>query len=139
MEPVVYLAAVLVVGALAQWFAWAIRVPSILVLLVLGFLGGIYFPIGQLSDGIAAIMKCTPVIYGTALFRSEMTAIVLADTFQGIPAEVVTEFSRIMGIELMIGDHALTAPQELLILLTCGIVFLIWGAAAVRFSKKADR
>ena len=105
----------------------------------MGFLGGIYFPIGQLSDGIAAIMKCTPVIYGTALFRSEMTAIVLADTFQGIPAEVVTEFSRIMGIELMIGDHALTAPQELLILLTCGIVFLIWGAAAVRFSKKADR
>ena len=106
---------------------------------LVGFLGGIYFPIGQLSDGIAAIMKCTPVIYGTALFRSEMTAIVLADTFQGIPAEVVTEFSRIMGIELMIGDHALTAPQELLILLTCGIVFLIWGAAAVRFSKKADR
>lgn len=84
-------------------------------------------------------MKCTPVIYGTALFRSEMTAIILADTFEGIPAEVVTEFSRIMGIELMIGDHALTVPQELIILLTCGIVFLICGAATVRFSKKADR
>lgn len=40
MEPVVYLGAVLVVAALAQWLAWALRIPSILVLLILGFLGG---------------------------------------------------------------------------------------------------
>lgn len=106
---------------------------------LVGFLGGIYFPIGQLADSIAAIMKCTPVIYGTALFRSEMTAVILTDTFEGIPSEVVAEFSRVMGIDLTIGDHALTVPQELLILLVCGVVFLICGAAAVRFSKKADR
>lgn len=106
---------------------------------LVGFLGGIYFPIGQLADAIAVIMKCTPVIYGTALFRSEMTAVVLADTFEGIPNEVVAEFSRVMGIDLTVGDHVLTIPQELLILLFCGIVFLICGAAAVRFSKKADR
>mgnify|MGYP001002423415 CR=1 FL=1 len=42
MEPVVYLGAVLVVGALAQWLAWAVKVPSILVLLIVGFLGGLY-------------------------------------------------------------------------------------------------
>lgn len=106
---------------------------------LVGFLGGIYFPIGQLSDGIAAMMKCTPVIYGTALFRSEMTAAALDATFEGIPAEVVTEFNKVMGIELTIGDTVLTAPQELGILLVCGGVFLLCGAAAVRFSKKADR
>lgn len=106
---------------------------------LVGFLGGIYFPIGQLSDGIAAMMKCTPVIYGTALFRSEMTAAALDATFEGIPAEVVTEFNKVMGIELTIGDTELTAPQELGILLVCGGVFLLCGAAAVRFSKKADR
>lgn len=41
MEPVVYLGAVLVVAALGQWFAWAVKVPSILVLLILGFVGGL--------------------------------------------------------------------------------------------------
>lgn len=106
---------------------------------LVGFLGGIYFPIGQLTDGIAAMMKCTPVIYGTGLFRSEMTAVILGDTFEGIPAEVVTEFNRVMGIELAIGDHVLSISEQLAILLICGVVFLAAGAAVVRFSKKADR
>lgn len=106
---------------------------------LVGFLGGIYFPIGQLSGSIATMMKCTPVIYGAALFRSEMTAAALDATFDGIPAEVVTEFNKVMGIELTMGDAVLTAPQELGILLVCGGVFLLCGAAAVRFSKKADR
>ncbi len=42
MQPVVYLGIVLVVSALAQWLAWRIRVPSILVLLIVGFAGGLY-------------------------------------------------------------------------------------------------
>lgn len=40
MEPVVYFGAVLGAAVLAQWLAWAIRIPSILVLLVVGFAGG---------------------------------------------------------------------------------------------------
>lgn len=106
---------------------------------LVGFLGGIYFPIGQLSDGIAMMMKCTPVIYGAALFRSEMTAAVLEQTFADIPAEVVTEFNRVMGIELSVADHTLSTSTELAVLLISGAVFLIAGAAAVRFSKKSDR
>lgn len=106
---------------------------------LVGFLGGIYFPIGQLADSISAMMKCTPVIYGAALFRSEMTAVILNQTFEGIPEEVVTEFNRVMGNELTIGDHVLGAPEELAVLLISGTVFLIAGAAVVRFSKKSDR
>ncbi len=106
---------------------------------MVGFLGGIYLPIGQLADGIAAIMKCTPVIYGTALFRQEMTAAITETTFEGIPAPVVTEFERIMGTELTIGNHVLTGTEELIILLASGALFLIGGALAVRFSKKSDR
>lgn len=106
---------------------------------LVGFLGGIYFPIGQLSDGIAGMMKCTPVIYGAALFRKEMTASVVAPTFEGIPSQVVTEFNRVMGIELTVGDHVLNAPAELAVLLISGAVFLLAGAAVVRFSKKTDR
>ena len=106
---------------------------------LVGFLGGIYFPIGQLSDTIAGIVKCTPVIYGAALFRSEMTAVIQEETFDGIPAEVVTEFNQVMGSELTIGDHVMSVPEELAVLLVCGTVFLIAGAVVVRFSKKSDR
>ena len=106
---------------------------------LVGFLGGIYFPIGQLAGPVAAITKCTPVIYGAALFRREMTAGILADTFSGLPGEVVTEFSRVMGIELTLGGTALSAGQELAILLVCGGAFLLCGAAVVRFGKRSDR
>ncbi|MBQ7346290.1 MAG: ABC transporter permease [Oscillospiraceae bacterium] len=106
---------------------------------LVGFLGGIYFPIGALSEPIAAIMKCTPVIYGTALFRGEMTRAITAQTFEGIPAPVVAQFQQVMGVELTIGDLTLTAAHEIGILLICGMVFLAAGAAVVRFSKKTDR
>lgn len=106
---------------------------------LVGFLGGIYLPIGEVADGIAVVVKCLPVIYGTALFRSEMTAAVTKTTFEGIPEEVVTEFEQIMGTQLTVGDHVLTAGQEIGVLLVCGTVFLIAGALVVRFSKKADR
>ena len=41
LDPASYVAGVLAVAAVAQWLAWKLRVPSILVLLVVGFLGGL--------------------------------------------------------------------------------------------------
>ena len=79
------------------------------------------------------------MIHGAALFRREMTATILTDTFAGIPAEVVAEVNQVMGMELTIADHVLTSPEELAILLISGAVFLIAGAAVIRFGKKADR
>ncbi len=106
---------------------------------LVGFLGGIYFPIGGMSNGIAAIMKCTPVIYGASMFRTEMLAQIQAEAFAGLPAGFADEFNEVMGNSLSIGGHTLTVAQELCILLCCGVAFLIAGAAAVRFSKKSDR
>ena len=37
MTPIAYLALVLALGILAQWLAWRIRIPSILILLAFGF------------------------------------------------------------------------------------------------------
>lgn len=40
---------------------------------LVGFLGSIYIPIGALSESIGNIMKCTPIIYGSAMFKSVFT------------------------------------------------------------------
>lgn len=103
---------------------------------LVGFLGGIYMPVGEVSDSIAGIMKCTPVLYGTAMFRKEMTAQITKTTFEGIPSQVVEEMERVMGTQLQIGDRTLTAAHELGILLLCGIIFLLTAVLAIRFSKK---
>ena len=106
---------------------------------LVGFLGGIYFPVGQLSAPIAAVMKCTPVLYGAALFREEMTREILGETFRGIPAEAVEEFREIMGISLSVQGHKLSGWEEIAVLLVCGVLFLAGGAAVVKFGKRSDR
>lgn len=106
---------------------------------LVGFLGGIYIPIGALSEGIGNLMKCTPVIYGTAMFRKIMTEDILAKTFTDIPTEYITEYKEVMGIELMVADNTMTIPEEIGILSMFGIVFFVIGICVLKYSKKTDR
>lgn len=106
---------------------------------LVGFLGGIYLPIGTLSDGIAAMMKCTPIIYGTAAFREVMTKSVLEQTFAGVPELITEEYREAMGICLSVGDYTMKMRDEWLILISCGIIFLLVGIGMLKYSKKTDR
>lgn len=106
---------------------------------LVGFLGGIYIPIGSLADSISGLMKCTPIIYGTSMFRKVMTKSILDSTFGGLPMEVVDEYREIMGIQLTVADYTLTLRDECLILLACGIIFLVIGMCMLKYEKKTDR
>lgn len=72
MEPVVYLGAVLVVAALGQWFAWAIKVPSILALLVLGFAGGLVVSPDEVL-GRDVLFAGVSLAVGIILFEGSMS------------------------------------------------------------------
>lgn len=106
---------------------------------LVGFFGGIYIPIGGLSDAVNVVMKCTPVIYGASMFRKVMTETVLGNTFDGIPLEVVEEYRLNMGIDLEIGSKAVSLAEAWWILLACGIMFLTFGALVLWKSRKTDR
>lgn len=106
---------------------------------LVGFLGGIYIPIGSLADSISGVLKCTPIIYGTSMFREVMTKSILDSTFEGIPVEAVNEYREIMGIQLRVADYTLTVRDEWLILLACGIIFLVIGMCMLKYEKKLDR
>ena len=106
---------------------------------LVGFLGGIYIPIGGLSDSVGAMMKCTPVIYGTAMFRSIMTEDIIEKTFEGLPEELHTVYREEMGITLTVFDRSIGITEEWLLLLICGILFLSLGVCMLKYSKKTDR
>ena len=82
---------------------------------------------------------CTPIIYGSAMFRSVMCKSVLQDTFQGISSDIVDVYREEMGIDITVFDHLLSVTDEWIILLVCGIMCLIIGALMLRYSKKSDR
>ena len=106
---------------------------------LVGFLGGIYIPIGALSETIGNLMKCTPVIYGTSMFRSIMTKEIAEKTFSGIPEEVVEEYNLTTGIHLELFDKTVGITAEWIGLLLCGIVLLIAGTMILKYGRKADR
>lgn len=106
---------------------------------LVGFLGGIYTPVGTLSDTVEAVMKCTPVIYSSSMFRKIMTESVLEETFHTVPQEVVQEYRRVMGIDLIVFDRDLSIMSEWLILFACGMVFLMLGLLVFWKSRKTDR
>ena len=106
---------------------------------LVGFLGGIYIPIGAFSEGIGTLMKCTPVIYGTAMLREIMPADILAKKFTDIPTEFVTEYKEVMGIRLLVSDNAMSTTQEMILLFVFGILFLLVGICVLKYSKKTDR
>lgn len=106
---------------------------------LVGFLGGIYIPLGALSETIVNIMKCTPVIYGTAMFRSVMTKKIMDETFSDIPGEVAAEYRDIMGIDLNVFDSVMGIMEEWMVLFLCGIIFLVIGIAMLKYGRKTDR
>ena len=106
---------------------------------LVGFLGGIYIPIGSLDKSIGAIMKCTPVIYGTSMFRSIMTKSVSETTFWGVPEEMLEEYRIVTGIHLKIFDRTIGITEEWIGLFLCGIVLMIVGIFVLKYGRKADR
>ncbi len=106
---------------------------------LVGFLGGIYLPIGSLADSIATVLKCTPILYGTIMFRKIMTEQASDVCFENAPAEMAEEYSDVMGITLEAFGNNVTITGCLTILMICGIVFLLIGAAVTKYSGRKDR
>lgn len=106
---------------------------------LVGFLGAIYIPIGSLSDSIQSLLKCTPIIYSTALFRKIMLESILKHTFDGIPNNVTRQYREAMGIDITIFDHSVSGFEIGIVLLFIGIAFVGIDVSILKYSKKVDR
>ncbi len=106
---------------------------------LVGFLGGIYLPIGSLADSIAMVLKCTPIFYGTVMFRQLMTERAAETCFAGAPEEMRESYCEAVGVTLKLGSHTVGIGTCLGILLACGMVFLLLGAAVTKYGRHRDR
>ena len=104
-----------------------------------GFLGGIYFPLGSMSDTMQKVVKCFPFIYGTSLFRKVMLMPIENTLFEGAPEVIRTEVDKAMGMDLFIGETQLSQPEKVVILIGVGVVFIIISTILLSISKKKDR
>lgn len=104
-----------------------------------GFLGGIYFPLGSMSEAMQATVKFFPFIYGTSLFRKVMLNPIESELFGGAPEIIRTEVDKVMGMDLFLGNNQLSEPGKVGILISVGLVFIIVSTFYLTFSKRKDR
>ena len=103
----------------------AFATASTIIGTLIGFLTGIYLPIGQLPESVQWIVKCFPVSHGAVLFRQVMMEAPLATSFNGAPTQVVSEFENMVGVTLQFGDTTVTPLTSLIVLLATAVVFYV--------------
>ena len=104
-----------------------------------GFLGGIYFPLGSMSEAMQKTVKCFPFIYGTSLFRKVMLNPLEKSFFDGTPEIIRSEVDKAMGMDLFLGNVQLSEGSKAGILVAVGVVFIVLSTMCLSLGKKKDR
>lgn len=101
---------------------------------LIGFLTGIYLPIGSYPEAVQWLVKLFPVSHGALIFRNIMMKPVMEKAFEGAPAYVVKEIKEKLGIIYMFGDKEITVAFSMGIMAAVAVIF--FGAACISLSRK---
>lgn len=112
----------------------AFSTASTIIGTIIGFLTGIYLPIGQLPESVQVVVKVFPPSHSAALFRQIMMADPIAASFSGLPQEAETGFKTLMGVTYNFGDTNVTPLMSILILIGTGILF--FALSIIKISRK---
>lgn len=101
---------------------------------LIGFITGIYLPIGVLPSSVQWVIKCFPVSHGAALFRQVMMSESLATSFAGAPSNMVDSFKENFGVVLNYGNTTASSLTSVLVLVITAFVF--YALAIANLSRK---
>ena len=101
---------------------------------LLGFLTGIYVPIGSLPSSVQTVIKLFPPTHAGVLFRQIMMDTLLKDTFGNLAPEILNDFTTTLGITISFGDQQLSWLVSLIVLIVTTIVF--YALALVNVNRK---
>jgi len=98
---------------------------STLVGTFIGFLGGIYIPIGVLDKSVQNVMNVLPTAHAVTIIRRVYMERAINHVFEGVPDEAYQGYADAFGININIGDFTMTSPQMLLSMVTFMLVFYV--------------
>lgn len=96
---------------------------------LVGFLAGIYLPLGMLPDKVQTVLKCFPLIYGCSFLREAFTGEIITNTFTNCPPELVNGYKEYMGMTILYDGNVVSNGFKVLFLVICGIIFI--GVSAI--------
>ncbi len=103
---------------------------------LIGFITGIYLPIGNLPAGVQWIVKLFPPSHAAALLRQVMMEKPMASAFDGAPAEELQKTKEMLGVVFKFGSYEVTPLISMAILLACGALFFLLSMHSISRKKR---
>jgi len=103
---------------------------------LIGFLTGIYIPIGSLPSGVQTAIKIFPISHAAALFRQIMMEAPVSTAFANAPVQAITGFKQTMGVVFYFGSTELSPFTNILVLVATGVVFYVLAVIKISVKKK---
>ena len=103
---------------------------------LIGFLTGIYIPVGALPDSVQWAIKMFPISHAAALFRQVFMDVPMKESFANAPAALFKDFKLTLGVVFSAGDGYISVPIHLLVLAGSFVLFLL--LAIWRFRQKKN-
>ena len=103
---------------------------------LIGFLTGIFIPIGVLPDGVQNAVRTFPLTHAASLFRKVLVDAPMSEMFAGAPAELRNEFKEVMGITLKFGDNEVSAFASVMVLIAAAALF--YGLSLISMSRRGS-
>mgnify|MGYP000188677388 FL=1 len=112
----------------------AFAVASTIVGTLIGFLAGVYLPIGELPGAVQTIVKVFPPSHAAMLFRQVIMTGPLDTSFAGVPAQYLEGFNENMGVTFHLGNLTVTPWVSIAFLLVVAVIF--YGLSLVNMARK---
>ncbi|MGM9972425.1 MAG: ABC transporter permease [Clostridiaceae bacterium] len=103
---------------------------------LMGFLMGIYIPIGVLPSSVQTFIKAFPLSHSGTLLRQIFMEIPISVTFKGIPLEEVEKFKLELGVVYKVGDKVLTPGLQISFLIITAVVFYLLAILSISRKNK---
>ncbi|MEG2330284.1 ABC transporter permease [Anaerorhabdus sp.] len=92
---------------------------------LIGFLTGVYLPIGSLPEYVQFIIKSFPTAHSAVLLRQLFLQEPLKTSFTNLPVEYLNGFKESVGVVFKFGDFTLEPIHHILFMIVITIVFFI--------------
>jgi multidrug/hemolysin transport system permease protein len=102
---------------------------------LIGFLMGIYVPIGQMPAGVQWVIKCFPMSHAGSMFRQLLADGELSELFAGAPPGVLQNFRELFGVVYTYGDYTSGFWFSASVLAVTTIVFFALSLLIMRTRK----
>lgn len=101
---------------------------------LIGFIAGVYVPIGLMPDFIQKLIKLMPITYSATMFKQIFTEVPSKAMF--VNSKDILEFNKMLGNVIYIKGHEITYPMYLIILTLTSIVFFLLALIKIKKDNK---